>query len=399
MEKQMMVQYAVENTIYYKKIPHNFKEWNEIPILRREELYDYSKFISKQYSAEDLVENNTSGSTGKILSIFWNKHDLYRSFLSLWRIRKQEYNIAPSDRMCKFHSSSQVDYGIDEQFFLSSPRIILSRNGKVLSFSKINLTDDILLNYYKTINGFRPKWFFSQPSIMFLFSTFIVNNGLPILPFVELIELTGEYFENTYMAVLKKVFPKAQITNHYGCQEVNGIAYSCKYGNLHCIEDNVYTEIINKNEFGEGNICVTSLRNTAMPIIRYMLDDIGYFESNNICKCGNKGQILRIKSGRNNDFIKIMGEDIDSSVFYYIIQKINEKESLVLQFKIIQESETNFIVYLVLGNSLYQNFVKKFFLDCIQEYKIFNNCSWHFEFVKRINLGNDSKLFYFKREF
>lgn len=398
-----LIRYARDNTIHYKKIPSDFdkNEWGIIPFISREELYDYTKFISKEYSVEQLVKSSTSGSTGKVLSVYWNRDDLYASYLSLWRVRNREYNILPTDRRCQFHTVSETNYNTKEGYEISSPRAVLSKDKRVLSFSKIDLNNDILFGYYKKVNEFRPKWFFSQPSTMFLFSSFIIKNNLSALEFVEFIELTGEYLEASYLTMIKSAFPKAIIANNYGCQEVNGIAYTCKCGNMHCLEDNVFVEIVKSKKdchADGGNICVTSLRNWAMPIIRYKLDDIGYFERDKVCDCGSRNRILKLIAGRNNDLPRLKGMDVDATIFYYLIQKINEDKDLVQQFQVIQESEKEFIVYLILVDTSLNNYVKKIFLENVREQNLFSDCFWTFRFVDRID-NIESKLFYFKKNF
>ena len=38
---------------------------------------------------------------------------------------------------------------------------------------------------------------------------------------------------------------KCKISNQYGCYEANSIAYECPHNKLHCMEDNIYVEIVN----------------------------------------------------------------------------------------------------------------------------------------------------------
>lgn len=102
---------------------------------------------------------------------------------------------------------------------------------------------------------------------------------------------------------------KCKISNQYGCYEANSIAYECPHNKLHCMEDNIYVEIVDNEgkevtKVNEGNIIITTLNSHAMPFIRYKIGDRGVMDYNQeVCKCGNKSPVLKLSSGRVNDYI------------------------------------------------------------------------------------------------
>ena len=87
---------------------------------------------------------------------------------------------------------------------------------------------------------------------------------------------------------------------------------------MHVIENNVIVEVLKDgkpvlNE--EGDIYITSLKNYAMPFIRYETGDRGILKTEHNCKCGNKSPVLVILSGRSSDFITLEnGEKLNSYV-------------------------------------------------------------------------------------
>jgi len=96
----------------------------------------------------------------------------------------------------------------------------------------------------------------------------------------------------------------------YGTQELGGIAMACKDHPtlMHILSERAIVEIIDEDQKnvpeGElGNITVTSLENTFMPLIRYQPGDVGRLHTTRICSCANQSPLLEIE-GRNSDFIQ-----------------------------------------------------------------------------------------------
>lgn len=81
----------------------------------------------------------------------------------------------------------------------------------------------------------------------------------------------------------------ARAINSYGCTETGALAGECPAGSLHVYADHVHVEIFNGDSpagIGElGDLVVTSLRNTAMPLVRYRVGDRGRLSPER-CRCG-----------------------------------------------------------------------------------------------------------------
>jgi phenylacetate-CoA ligase len=100
------------------------------------------------------------------------------------------------------------------------------------------------------------------------------------------------------------------VYNRYGCREVGDIACSCHASpQLHVLPLQHVVEVVDASgrplEPGhEGRIVVTSLWNTAMPLIRYETGDRGALTPDTHCPCGlpvSGG--LAFVSGRTNDLL------------------------------------------------------------------------------------------------
>lgn len=157
----------------------------------------------------------------------------------------------------------------------------------------------------------------------------MTRNNIDKIQNLSYIELTGEMLLESTRQKLKEVF-KCEIANQYGCHEANSIAFECPHNKLHCMEDNIYVEIVDNEgkevqDGKDGSIIITTLNNHAMPFIQYKIGDRGVIDHNHdVCKCGNKSPVLKLSSGRVNDYIVLSdGSRINAYVFVRAIETVN----------------------------------------------------------------------------
>lgn len=403
-----ILQYASVHVPYYKKLFEekgiNFDERNaqecfyKIPVLNKNIVLNNSDtFISDEFKKGELDVDRTSGSTGKILNIYWNNQDKIKSLMSLWSARKILHNILPTSKCCYFHSIAYRTASDLSEKEVFSPRMMVRDKGLVLSLSKLSFEEKTLDIYYRKIFEFDPEWIMCHPSTLYLFADFIEKTNKKRFNKLRFIELTGEYLIDSYRKKITDVF-NVDTANHYGAKEVNGIAYECKNGHLHCLDNNVYVEIINGNENvgydNVGHVCVTGLNNRSMPFIRYNLEDIAILRKGSMCGCGNHTPYLEICAGRNNEVIKLNnGKSVECVVFFYVVEWINAHlNNIISQFQIIRTSQNKFEVKLVLFDKYndLSNKIETEFVEKVTEYG-FIGCEWRFSFVDIIQPQQDTQ--------
>lgn len=401
-----IIRYAYDHTKYYSKAfdglitSESTNLYSRIPILTKSIIKNNEfDFLSDDYSIDKLDVERTSGSTGNILNVYWDKFSKIRSFVPLWNKRKI-YGITPTSKACFFHTI--YDMVIGDNKIITSPKVIYKNDGNVISFSKLNFDDDDMLEYYyEKILEFKPEWFMCHSTTMYLFTKFMIHRGYKPFSNLKLIELTGEMLNEVQRDYIHNFFD-VPVVNHYGMRECNGIAYECEYGKLHIIDRNVYVEICdelgNPKKNGEkGIIFITNLTNKAMPIIKYKTDDIGTMYDE-ICSCGSQ-KILDVSGGRLNDMInRINKSPLEGNIFFYVIEYINcFYYNTIEQFKIVQEDYDYFTVYLVLSDKAYLDEIKELFVFKCKEIGI-DNCNWNFKVVEIIIPESNGKFRYFISE-
>lgn len=394
-----LIHYAYDHVDYYHKIidANNIdislikasEDLSVLPILSKDKIQENSMaFVSDEYQKypknENIVLKRTSGSTGKYLKIFWDYKDDIKSLMPLWILRSRLYGIVPDMKWCSFYSSMYEGNKIKQLM----PRE-LDMNGRHMGFSKIGLTYDKIAEVYKEIISFNPDWLLLQPSIAYLMAQIVKQYNMKIPSNLKHIELSGEYLFDSYRQQIQDVFGIEPV-NQYGCNEANEIAYECKCRNMHVIENNVIVEVLKDgkpvlNE--EGDIYITSLKNYAMPFIRYETGDRGILKTEHNCKCGNKSPVLVILSGRSSDYITLEnGEKLNSYVLINIIEYTNENmSSAIKQFQIIQTDINCFNVNLVIKKAYsgWNDAIIECFLDNIHE-EALKEAEWKFNFSDNI---------------
>lgn len=319
----------------------DIEEWDDIPILEK------SIVVKNGESAlaisaiplllnGKLISSRTSGSTGKYMEIYWKEDDYKRSMLSLWYYRSRYYGIKPSDKLCFFYTIHNVGESEDLYFY--------DKNS--LGFLKANIDIEYLAEVYRKMQEYKPVWLMLQPSMAILLCECIDRYKLDRLESVKYIEFSGEILTDSVRNMTEEHF-KCQIANQYGANEFNSIAYECPHGNMHILESNVYVE---ETESGnESELIVTTLTNTAMPLIRYRIGDRGRIKKGFKCQCGNNSDILELSSGRSNDFIVCEnGEKRSPYALVRAIEAVNYMlEGVIKQFQIEQTDIGAFIVRLV----------------------------------------------------
>lgn len=357
------------------------KEFIKIPLLEKNEIVRrISDFIPPYYAWKlrqgQLLNINTSGSTGKYMEVYWDINDYRRSMFPLWFLRQKIYGVHTWDKRCRFYATPILGQNDNYKRYVN--------NG--LEFNKSNLNEEMLKKIYYDMLDYQPIWLLLQPCIAELLCNVKNKYNLPNIKSLKYIEMTGELLTVQLKNMIKGTFLCA-VANQYGMNEVNSIAFECDKGNLHCMEDNVYVEILDDKgcilpDGVEGNIYVTTKHNRVMPFIRYGTGDCGKILTSK-CDCGCGGKILCLSVGRKNDWvITTEYNKISADVFIRAIEYINQGwDNCILQYQIVQEDYDLFIVKLVLSEKIED--IEKVFINQIGDERI-KQANFKFEFFQAL---------------
>ncbi|MEC1178643.1 hypothetical protein P9B03_09135 [Metasolibacillus meyeri] len=382
-----------KNSTFYRGKYINYEELKDyedffkIPILSKDEIIGREHhLLTKDYNQNNIIEDYTSGTTGKAMTCYHSiKERNYKAY-KLWKNRRKNANILPLDKRALFSPYYA---------FLEGEKIFFDDEDNDLYLSNINMTDEDMKDYFNALVEFKPKWFTSVPSALYLFSNYILREKLNVEEIgLEMIEVNGEMLFDYQKNIIEEVFGKI-LFNHYGSRETWCLAYSCKYGNLHGYDEDFIYELINIDTEGIGELVVTDLCNNTWPLLRYNLGDKVKLLSHD-CGCGNNSIILDVVGGRKQEDFEIDGWIGNSVIFHYSVSRINsEFGHSIKQYQIIQQASNSFLINIVKGHG-YQTLHGELLVKEILS-KIPIGINIMLNYVKEIeNTGN--KFIYFKKE-
>ena len=405
---QNQLKHAHQTVPYYNSLFNNMGLirggkicFSDIPLLEKNKIMETpamfisNKYLSK-YKTGDLLCKRTSGSTGRCMSVYWLPNDYYISNIEAWKYRYKWFNISVKDKYVSFHSTLYVNGNI-----INSPDSIIM-NKKNVSFNKTMLNNENIHIYIKKIQEFQPTWMLVQPSVLHALLSESDSSEREILNHLQYIELISEYEHKSTRRFFQESLPKVKFSNMYGTTETGCVALECPFGKQHIL-NNAIVEVFDDNYSSptaqEGNIVLTSLRNTAMPLIRYCIGDRGRVFTSK-CKCGFEGHDISITLGRESDIIELPnGEKRHSSVFWQIVEEVlYEYPDSITQFHVIQDGPDSLRIHLALKEKYknWTNAIETSFKNTVGRY-LGHYMSCQFEYQIGNPLRNGNKLNVFSR--
>ncbi len=408
MNKKLLdiINYAYNNSGFYKKLyddaavdPDEIRSGDDIvklPIVTKSMIQSDQEFVIPEEftvypKSSHLHVNRTSGSTGKYLKVYWYDKDEVRSMVPLWLIRNRKYKVSPDMNFCSFYSTIYKSNNI-----VDMQEITRDRN--YLGFSKLDLTYEKMIEYYKLLMDFKPVWMMLQPSIAYMMAEIVRREDLPPLSSLRYLELSGEYLFDEYRKEIDEVFGVKSV-NMYGCNETNCAAIELEDGKLHVLKENVYVEVIKNGKpvfDEEGDIYITSLNNHAMPFIRYETGDRG------ILSDVDGDLVLDVKTGRVSEYILLEnGERLNSYTISGAMEYTNEDmQNVIKQYQAVQTGIDEFRMTMVIDPKFsgWKKAVEECFLENISKNQLINT-RWEFEWTDMICPEADTgKYRFFKNE-
>lgn len=399
---EKMLKYVSEHNEFYKNRikeygitnPLDITQW---PILTRKELQEnrynmFSDGYKTKYYNQQLRRQSSSGSSGVPVNVYWDYKDWYASNMSLWRKRLQWYGIHPSDKYVMFTLNAfNIENDGKTVYYIKEPANILSVNVSLIQ------NENGYEKLVDLINEFEPKWIYVQPFVLDkLIQAYICTGKLPPKT-LKYIESVGEILSPD----LKKRtidFFEISLGNMYGSEEMNGIAYECPDHHMHVLDDNVFVEVMNKNEIvssGDGDVIITNLSNKAMPLIRYYQGDM--IDINNCpskCHYGSNFSEIKLVKGRTLESIQLDGNtELNSFILLEILSEVNnEFNGAIVTYRYVFDTHSKCLYcYISLDDSKMHWFhsVQLRFVSVLKKRKLYDKISG---FVLTLEGKNESTV-------
>lgn len=196
--------------------------------------------------------------------------------------------------------------------------------------SAFQMDDENCARFWKTLQRFRPHYFYCYPNAVYEFADYLRRTGQSGHGLgLKAIICTGEVLFPHHEALLREVF-RCPVVNEYGSTENGIIAFRCPAGSMHVLAQSIYLEIVDDDgnplpTGATGRILITELHSTHVPFIRYSLGDKGAL-SPHPCSCGRSYPVLSVETGRIDSFIVTpSGKKVYDAVLAYAFKNAFKK--------------------------------------------------------------------------
>ncbi len=362
---------AAEKSQFYRK-KYNGKKVNSpedfqnLPILTRTELYNNTYPKSTEMltcEVENMVVVSTGGSSG-IARYTVLKYNEWDSFAQMQAVAFEKLGVTSKDIVANLFIAGSL-----WPSFISINDVLKKVGATHLPISA-NIEIDRIIDLCME---FQPTVMISLPTLFVFLADKVVERGL------KFTRLKGIYYGGEHMS--KEV--REYISKALNVSDIRALAYSsadaglmgyqcefCKPNEYHlplnfqCIEiydfeNNRYCDVGEK-----GEILVTNLARFSMPIIKYQIGDVAYFNEEP-CKCGDSNPVFTL-CGRAGEDFKLGGAYISMGVFEKIIGKYAGKDTISMNYTLEIEdvdNKMNITLFIEAGN---ENLAMKHF-DSIKD--------------------------------
>lgn len=300
-----------------------------LPVLEKRDIQEQrDRMVAGDWPREDLISNQTGGSTGTPISFFLSRErKCSRAAATIRHNRWAGWDVG--DKVAAVWGAPQ-----------DAPRNWRGRLSDALLERRLfldtgHLTEARMMEFHAALRRFRPKIMLAYARSAVMLARFLKARGLtPYQP--HSIVTSAEVLEPAERLLLQEVFG-CEVFNRYGCREVSVIASECsEHRGLHVMAEGLVVEVAHAGEVspdGLGSILVTDLFNYAMPLIRYRIGDMGAWEPGQ-CPCGRGLPRLRHVAGRVTDFLVGTDGRLVSGVFlatYLVAQRPSLGQVQILQ--------------------------------------------------------------------
>ena len=348
---QETVKYARRNVSYYAEklrdlppdFPKSFADYRDLAALDKATVRTRKKdLLSQEFSPTQLITCSTSGSTGEPTVVHASQSDIG------WRLSGEQYYY--SLLSCQRGKRVGRLYGgeVEEGYRSVVLRQIKNWAFNRLQYDCLTLDEEYLLKVHRGFTQFVPNIIIAYSSAIYLLALALERNHIrPTYP-QQVILCAAEKLENHQRVVVERVFG-VPVVERYGSRDMGQMAYQLpgqgqefQIDRCSClIEPDGWPD-----ENGVAPVIVTTLRNHAMPLLRYRIEDLARFPSD--WTPDQAVTSLAEIVGRTCDYILLPGNKKVSGGMMDIL--FQDKD--VNAYQVVQQADASVCVKIVPGPNL-----------------------------------------------
>jgi phenylacetate-CoA ligase len=206
--------------------------------------------------------------------------------------------------------------------------------------------DSFACAWYEELRRWRPYLLETMDFNIIDLANYIEENDLPPLSIPKMIVLGT--LNSGLLERLQRLF-STEIFDRYGPHEIEGVAFACsEHRGMHIAHDAVRVEFLDDNyraaaPMEVGHVVLTDLDTRLMPLIRYQIGDLGFFEEEP-CRCGRGFPLMGELEGRTIDLFELKtGRKVPPARVNAVLQD----EPAVKLFQVVQHADNTISVNIV----------------------------------------------------
>lgn len=363
---QSLISHAYHHVPYYKRVldehsvkPNEIKSLNDIskiPLLSKQDVRNNIHFslFSDKHIKNEMLRINTSGSTGEPFICYADKFQLEMRFATTLRAAEMSGWKFGDRQLRLWHQTLGMSRS---QVIREKIDAIFLRRKFVPAFE---MTQESAVQLIKVIENFKPVLIDGYAESL----NFIANSNHQNVKWKpEALMSSAQQLTDSTRSKIENMFG-AKVLDKYGSREFSGIAYQCKEGNFHHVQDESYiVEILvdgRPAEPGEiGEIVITDLNNFSVPLIRYRIGDLALAVPQEPCVCGRRHSLLGTITGRTQALIACAnGVWLPGTFFAHFFKDL---DYAIKHYQIFQNQHGSFDIRLVptpmFNSSVEQNLI------------------------------------------
>jgi phenylacetate-CoA ligase len=345
---QQLVRHAWANVPFYRQLyasvsfqPDDLRSWDDfrrLPLVIKDDVIaNYpARMLAAGLKPEQLIVSRSSGSSGKVLDIAYDSRALVTYMLAGLRLYQMGFHYRPWHWQLYIYTSPypfRSVFGLYPLHFIST----LSPMEEIVAAIK-RVNPDLLVCYPSHL----------QQIVQAMTDADIVALLLQSISINSEMSTQGERD-----ALAERL--RCPVLDEYSSEELTRIAAQCRHKTYHVFEDINYIETLS-----DGVIAGTNLHNYAMPMIRYIQNDLGAL-NDQPCACGWRFRRLVNLQGRKNDSFVLPSGKVLSSGFLLdaTYEFLLAYQLVVRDFCLIQQTESSVVLQIVAGTSWNDDIEKK----------------------------------------
>jgi phenylacetate-CoA ligase len=324
----LMMRHALANVPFYRDLGLSpaavgtVADLKRLPVVTKKDIQRApDAFLASGFERDHLHASRTSGSSGEPTTTYFDRNAwlLGKYVLKMRRIAATS-RLALGQRVLIISEQEPDQLSALEAAASSGLQLFIQQ--KYLSIHTPAAEHlPFLLNY-------RPHIIYAAPSYLLDLVAIAERQRMP-LPQAATLYTSSEVLTCAARERIERAFA-GRVYDVYGSTEFKEVAWQCSRGRYHLNFESVYLEA--QDSGTNGPVVLSSLRNFAMPLLRFSIGDRAVFGSS-ACRCGRHSLTLLAFEGREGDMIELPdGRRISP----YLLTTAIESEGTILQYRIVQ---------------------------------------------------------------